>query len=198
MLLCCTLRARAAQTVRHSAAGGARSRRAKRPAPRPTVRGSPRDRPKRASDVPARRTSTVLGGRAPILPRARAHFRHPWTAADPWATAAVAAVLYRWWRCAPAGLPPPPPRGISPVRAYYTRLRRRCVRECVRARVRTTCRFGKLFDYIIIIIYIIHTNNNNDILFASKTNSITRARNTHRVHYYFVFVAYDKNEVRKT
>jgi hypothetical protein len=134
MLLCCTLRARAAQNVRLSATGGARSRRAKRPAPRPTVRGPPRDRPKRASDVPARRTSTVLGGRAPILPRARAHFRHPWTAADPWATAAVAAVLYRWWRCAPAGLPPPPPRGISPVRAYYTRLRRRCVRECVRAR----------------------------------------------------------------
>lgn len=49
--------------------------------------------------------------------RGRAHFRHPWApaaTADPWATAA--AVLYRWWRCAPPATDPPPkPRYFTGV-----------------------------------------------------------------------------------
>jgi len=95
--------------------------------------------------------------------RERAHFRHPWTAADPWATAAVAAVLYRWWRCAPAGHPPP--RGISPVREYYTRQQRRCVRACVRACVLAYVQRAVSVSYsIIYYINLLYENNNSNIL----------------------------------
>jgi len=119
MLSCRTLRARAAQTGRRSGRHAA-----KRPAPRPTVcDGSPprETQPKRASDVrrsPRRRRSQSVGRACNC--RGRAHFRHPWTAArgSLGDSCRRRAVLYRWRRRAPAGLPPPP--GISPVpRVYY-------------------------------------------------------------------------------
>lgn len=176
MLLCCTLRARAAQSGRRGVVGGACSCRAKRPAPSPTVCGSRRDRSKHALDVPVNGCWRPIAASARILDTlGQPRIPGRQLPSPPFCTGG-------------GGVPPP----ATLRRVVFHRCARiihgddddACVRECVRARVHTTCRFGKPFDYIILIYYIqiiiiIITYYNK---LVTKTNNITRAWNTHRVY----------------
>jgi len=150
-------------------------RRAKRPAPSPTVCDSRRDRPKRALDVLLNGSWRPIAASARILDTlGQPRIPGRQLPSPPFCTGG-------------GGVPPP----ATLRRVVFHRCARiihgddvdACVRECVRARVRTTCRFGKPFDYIILIYYtqiiiiiIIYYNK-----LVTKTNNITRTWNTLRV-----------------